>query len=36
VSYFDEAGRLHEVRRPVHQIPHYTFGRLVGFEDISL
>ncbi|KIX92236.1 uncharacterized protein Z520_11982 [Fonsecaea multimorphosa CBS 102226] len=36
VSYFDEAGRLHKVRRPVHQIPHYTFGRLVGFEDISL
>jgi hypothetical protein len=20
----------------VHKIPHYTFGRLVGFEDISL
>ena len=36
VSYFDEADRLHQVRRPVHRIPHYTFGRLVGFEDISL
>ena len=29
-------GRTHCTRRPVHQIPHYTFGRVVGFEDISL
>ena len=21
---------------PVYEIPHYTLGRLVGFEDVSL
>ena len=36
VHFLDEAGRAHTVHRPIHQIPHYTFGRLVGFEDISL
>ncbi|OKO92959.1 hypothetical protein PENSUB_12554 [Penicillium subrubescens] len=36
VHYFGSDGRAHHVRRPVHKIPHYTFGRLVGFEDISL
>lgn len=36
VFVFDEAGREHHVHRPVHEIPHYTFGRLVGFEDVSL
>ncbi|KAJ6041645.1 hypothetical protein N7460_007035 [Penicillium canescens] len=34
--YIGSNGRAHHVRRPVHKIPHYTFGRLVGFEDISL
>lgn len=29
-------GRTHCIQRPVHQIPHYTFGRVVGFENISL
>ncbi|KAJ9494699.1 hypothetical protein H2202_009775 [Exophiala xenobiotica] len=36
VTYLDDSGHLHQVHRAVHQIPHYTFGRLVGFEDISL
>ena len=36
VQYFDSTGQAHHVRRPVHQVPHYTFGRLIGFEDISL
>lgn len=36
VHYFRSDGRAPHVRRPVHKIPHYTFGRLVGFEDISL
>ncbi|KAF9882577.1 hypothetical protein FE257_006752 [Aspergillus nanangensis] len=36
VQYLDADGRAHTVRRPVHQVPHYTFGRLVGFEDISI
>ncbi|KAJ5742295.1 hypothetical protein N7533_011704 [Penicillium manginii] len=36
LQYVDSDGRPHHVRRPVHKIPHYTFGRLVGFEDISL
>ncbi|KAH6955949.1 hypothetical protein BKA56DRAFT_663112 [Ilyonectria sp. MPI-CAGE-AT-0026] len=36
VTHFDTNGRQHQVHRPVHQIPHYTFGRVVGFEDISL
>ncbi|KAH6974708.1 hypothetical protein EDB80DRAFT_768800 [Ilyonectria destructans] len=36
VTYFDETGSQHQVHRPVHQTPHYTFGRVVGFEDISL
>jgi hypothetical protein len=36
VHYSGSDGRMHHVRRPVHKIPHYTFGRLVGFEDISV
>jgi hypothetical protein len=36
VTYLDANGKQHQVHRPVHQIPHYTFGRIVGFEDISL
>ncbi|EKJ68583.1 hypothetical protein FPSE_11241 [Fusarium pseudograminearum CS3096] len=36
VTYTDMNGKLHQVHRPVHHIPHYTFGRLIGFEDISL
>ncbi|RSL80950.1 hypothetical protein CEP52_017299 [Fusarium oligoseptatum] len=36
VTYLDANGKQHQVHRPVHQIPHYTFGRVVGFEDISL
>lgn len=36
VHYFRSDGRAYHVRRLVHKIPHYTFGRLVGFEDISL
>ncbi|KAJ6126026.1 hypothetical protein N7471_010519 [Penicillium samsonianum] len=36
IQYIGSNGRAHHVRRPVHVIPHYTFGRLVGFEDISL
>lgn len=36
-AYFvDDAGYRHTVHRPIHKIPHYTLGRLVGFEDISL
>ncbi|KAE8858055.1 hypothetical protein PTNB73_09303 [Pyrenophora teres f. teres] len=34
--YVDSHGHAHSVRKPLHQLPHYTFGRLVGFEDISL
>ncbi|KAB8266546.1 hypothetical protein BDV30DRAFT_247683 [Aspergillus minisclerotigenes] len=36
VSYVDKQGCAHTVRRPVHKVPHYTFGRVAGFEDISL
>ncbi|KAI5463921.1 hypothetical protein BGZ63DRAFT_352264, partial [Mariannaea sp. PMI_226] len=36
VTYLDANGKQHQVHRSVHQIPHYTFGRVVGFEDISL
>lgn len=36
VSYLDTAGKMHHVRRPVHKIPHYTLGRLIGFEEVSL
>lgn len=36
VYYTDSHGHPHSVLRAVHQIPHYTFGRVVGFEDISL
>ncbi|KAH8654320.1 hypothetical protein BGZ61DRAFT_435165 [Ilyonectria robusta] len=36
VTYLDATGIQHQVHRPVHQIPHYTFGRVVGLEDISL
>lgn len=35
VHYEDRHGRAHTVRQPVHQVPHYTFGRLAGFEEIS-
>lgn len=36
VQYVDSHGHLHLVKKPIHQIPHYTLGRLVGFEDASL
>ncbi|EXK75695.1 hypothetical protein FOQG_19539 [Fusarium oxysporum f. sp. raphani 54005] len=36
VTFLDTNGKQHQVHRPVHQIPHYTFGRVIGFEDISL
>lgn len=35
VHFVDTAGRSHRVHRQVHQIPHYTFGRLIGFEEAS-
>ena len=34
--FLDADGKQHQVHRPIHQIPHYTFGRVIGFEDISL
>lgn len=36
VQYVDSTGQAHNVCRPVHQVPHYTFGRLIGFEDLSV
>ncbi|KAL7940768.1 hypothetical protein V8C42DRAFT_356065 [Trichoderma barbatum] len=36
VTYNDQDGIRRQVRRPVHQVPHYTIGRIIGFEDISL
>jgi hypothetical protein len=36
VQYSDSHGHLHSVLKPVHEIPHYTLGRFVSFEDISL
>ncbi|KAG4256530.1 hypothetical protein BFJ72_g14788 [Fusarium proliferatum] len=36
VTFADTNGKQHRIHRPVHQIPHYTFGRVIGFEDISL
>ncbi|KNG80479.1 hypothetical protein ANOM_011853 [Aspergillus nomiae NRRL 13137] len=36
VQYLDPQGRSHGALRAVHETPHYTFGRLTGFEDISL
>jgi hypothetical protein len=36
VQYYDSHGHLHSILKPVHEIPHYTLGRLVGFEDVSL
>ncbi|RKK84479.1 hypothetical protein BFJ68_g17353 [Fusarium oxysporum] len=36
VMFVDTNGKQHQVHRPVHQIPHYTFGRVIGFKDISL
>ncbi|KAH6879847.1 hypothetical protein B0T10DRAFT_412926 [Thelonectria olida] len=36
VTYSDTNGRQHQVHRPVHQIPHHTFGCVVGLEDASL
>ncbi|KAG8664636.1 hypothetical protein FPOAC2_10249 [Fusarium poae] len=36
VQYLDMMGNQRRVHRPIHQIPHYTFGRLIGFEDVSL
>ena len=36
VHFFDGSGRAHSVHRPVHQVSHYAFGRLIGFEDVSL
>jgi hypothetical protein len=36
VYYEDSHGHPHAVRQPIHLVPHYTFGRLVGLEDVSL
>ncbi|KAB8067037.1 hypothetical protein BDV29DRAFT_201086 [Aspergillus leporis] len=36
VHYVDPDGRAHTIHRPIHQVPHYTFGRLIGFEDLSI
>jgi len=36
VQFFDSHGHFHSIQRPVHEIPHYTLGRLIGFEDVSL
>jgi hypothetical protein len=36
VQFFDSHGHFHSVRKPVHEIPHYTLGRLIGFENVSL
>lgn len=36
VTFVDTNGKQHQVHRPVYQIPHYTFGRVIRFEDISL
>ncbi|KAE8357180.1 hypothetical protein BDV27DRAFT_151524 [Aspergillus caelatus] len=36
VQYLDPQGRFYRTLRAVHEIPHYTFGRLTGFKDISL
>ena len=36
ITYSDAEGVPHQVHRPVHQVPHYTFGRLMGMEDVSL
>ena len=36
VQFFDSHGHFHSVQKPVHEIPHYTLGRLIGFEDVSL
>lgn len=33
--FLDIAGHPHPVHEQVHQIPHYTFGRLIGFEEAS-
>jgi hypothetical protein len=36
VYFSDSHGHPHAVSRPVHEIPHYTLGRLVEFEQVSL
>jgi hypothetical protein len=36
VHYFDSHGHAHSVLKPVNEFPHYTAGRLIGFEDASL
>jgi hypothetical protein len=34
VYFSDSHGHPHAVSRPVHEIPHYTLGRLVEFEQV--
>lgn len=36
VYFGDSHGHQHSILRPVHEIPHYTIARLVGFEDVSI
>lgn len=36
VFFTDGEGRLRSIHKPIHHIPHYTFGRLIGLEDVSL
>ncbi|KAF4310499.1 hypothetical protein GTA08_BOTSDO13978 [Botryosphaeria dothidea] len=36
VHYVNRHGHAHTVRKPIHQLPHYSFRRLTGFNDVSL
>ena len=36
VHYTDSHGHVHCVLMPVHKMPHYTFGRFVGLDAISM
>jgi hypothetical protein len=35
-QFFDSHGHFHSIRIPVNEFPHYTAGRLISFEDVSL
>ncbi|KJK87933.1 hypothetical protein H633G_08218 [Metarhizium anisopliae BRIP 53284] len=36
VHFLDTAGHPYRVHEQLHRIPHYTFGRVIGFEEASI
>ncbi|PVH68113.1 hypothetical protein DL98DRAFT_441963, partial [Cadophora sp. DSE1049] len=36
VQFFNSYKHFHSVQKPVHKIPYYTLGCLIGFKDVLI